>query len=51
MSARLLPTRFFKIDGFAIDDYESIVDGTITVMRFLQGNGGCALEEGTFVQR
>jgi hypothetical protein len=51
MPVRLLSGGFFKLDGFAGDDFELVDTGPVTLIPQVSGTGGCVLMEGSFIPR
>jgi hypothetical protein len=51
MPVRLGRGSFVLADGEAIDDFEALSVGAITLIPTVTGNAGCVLGDGTFIPR
>ena len=51
MPVRLLSGAFLLVDGKAMDNFELIAAGAITLVAPVAGTGGCNLLEGSFAPR
>ena len=51
MPVRLLTGIFLLTDGYAIDTYELVAAGVVTLIPPVAGNANCILLEGSFIPR